>query len=305
LVDPDTSLVKPVAHWGVEEGYLGKIVVSVKEVPEGLGPTSIAIRKGRPYVCNDIEHDLGMERARNEALKRGYRSTAAFPLRAEGRILGALVLYSKELHFFNDEEIQLLDALTDDLSFASQSVEHEKERKRAEDRLAKINECFLSFGPDPTGNIDRLTALCGEMMEPTSAFYNRLEGGVLRSVGQWHAPPDYTPMDEPDGHICHDVIQGGKEDVLVIRDLPCTQYAKIDPNVSRYRLQTYVILSSYGWGGGAIRHIQETLGPSKMEIVGTIQVNGPPSENDIARIVELGKTLSARMKEEREGGLEK
>jgi flavorubredoxin len=66
-----------------------------------------------------------------------------------------------------------------------------------------------------------------------------------------------------------------------------------------------VILSSYGWAGGAIKHIQETLGPSKMEIVGAIQVNGPPSEKDIARIVELGKTLASRMKEEREGTLEK
>ena len=66
-----------------------------------------------------------------------------------------------------------------------------------------------------------------------------------------------------------------------------------------------VILSSYGWAGGAIRHIQETLGPSKMEIVGTIQVNGPPSEKDIARVVELGRTLSARMKEEKEGEPEK
>jgi flavorubredoxin len=60
-----------------------------------------------------------------------------------------------------------------------------------------------------------------------------------------------------------------------------------------------VILSSYGWAGGAIKHIQETLGPSKTEIVGTIQVNGPPSEKDIARIVELGKALAAKIKEER------
>jgi len=60
-----------------------------------------------------------------------------------------------------------------------------------------------------------------------------------------------------------------------------------------------VILSSYGWAGGAIKHIQETLGPSRTEIVGTIQVNGPPSEKDIARIVELGKALAAKIKEER------
>jgi flavorubredoxin len=60
-----------------------------------------------------------------------------------------------------------------------------------------------------------------------------------------------------------------------------------------------VILSSYGWGGGAIKQIQETLEPSKIEIIGAIQVNGPPSDNDIAGIMELGKTLAKRIKEEK------
>ncbi len=60
-----------------------------------------------------------------------------------------------------------------------------------------------------------------------------------------------------------------------------------------------VILSSYGWGGGAVRQIQETLGPSKIEIVGAIQVNGPPSDNDIEGIKQLGKTLAKRIKEEK------
>jgi flavorubredoxin len=60
-----------------------------------------------------------------------------------------------------------------------------------------------------------------------------------------------------------------------------------------------VILSSYGWGGGAIKQIQETLGPSKIEIIGAIEVNGPPSDNDIAGIMELGKTLAKRIKEEK------
>jgi flavorubredoxin len=54
-----------------------------------------------------------------------------------------------------------------------------------------------------------------------------------------------------------------------------------------------------GWGGGAIKHIQETLALSKIEIVGTVQVNGPPSDNDIAGIMELGKTLAKRIKEEK------
>jgi flavorubredoxin len=59
-----------------------------------------------------------------------------------------------------------------------------------------------------------------------------------------------------------------------------------------------VILSSYGWGGGAIKHIQEVLGPSKMEVVGALEINGPPSESDIKQIVGFGKALAEKIKGE-------
>jgi len=59
-----------------------------------------------------------------------------------------------------------------------------------------------------------------------------------------------------------------------------------------------VMLSSYGWGRGAIKHIQEILGSSQIEVVGAMEVNGPPSENDIKQVIELGKTLAKRIKEE-------
>lgn len=59
-----------------------------------------------------------------------------------------------------------------------------------------------------------------------------------------------------------------------------------------------VVLSSYGWGGGAIKHVQEVLGPTKMEIVGAMEINGPPSEADVAKIVDVGKTLAKKIKGE-------
>lgn len=57
------------------------------------------------------------------------------------------------------------------------------------------------------------------------------------------------------------------------------------------------VLSSYGWGGGAIKNIQEVLGPSKLEIVGALEINGPPSEENIKQIVDLGKTIASKIKE--------
>jgi len=113
-------------------------------------------------------------------------------------------------------------------------------RKQAEERLAKLNECFLSFGADPSENIKSLVALAGELLGAACALYNRLDGGMLVSAGQWHTAPDYNPVGEPDGHICYDVIKQGGDQLLVIRKLPETPYWQTDPNVQRYNLQTYV-----------------------------------------------------------------
>ncbi|MBS7616981.1 FprA family A-type flavoprotein [Candidatus Bathyarchaeota archaeon] len=58
-----------------------------------------------------------------------------------------------------------------------------------------------------------------------------------------------------------------------------------------------VLLSSYGWGGGAIKQIQETLGQLQIEIVGVLDINGPPTYDNLKQIVEIGKTLAGKVKE--------
>jgi len=80
---------------------------------------------------------------------------------------------------------------------------------------------------------------------------------------------------------------------------PLAQYATYLVKALRPPLKFGVILSSYGWGGGAIKHIQEILGPSKIEVVGAMEINGPPSENDIRQIIEFSKALAGKIKEEK------
>ncbi len=114
------------------------------------------------------------------------------------------------------------------------------ERKESAEQLAKLNECLLGFGANPKENINRLTALAGELLEADCALYNRLDEGMLCSWGQWHTPPGYNPKDSPEGHICYDVISLGKEDPFIVRNLPDTPYFQSDPNVAPYQLKTYV-----------------------------------------------------------------
>lgn len=57
-----------------------------------------------------------------------------------------------------------------------------------------------------------------------------------------------------------------------------------------------VVLGSFGWGGGAMRQAGEILVPSRMEIVGTLQVKGRPREEDLKKVEEIGRELAQKMK---------
>ena len=114
------------------------------------------------------------------------------------------------------------------------------DRKKAEIRLARLKDCFLQFGVSPEDNINRLVAVCGELMNATCALYNRLGKSMLCSVGQWQAPAGFKSEDKPNGHICYDVIQRGEEHPLLVRNLQESPYARTDPNILPYGLQTYL-----------------------------------------------------------------
>ena len=77
---------------------------------------------------------------------------------------------------------------------------------------------------------------------------------------------------------------------------PLAVYATYLVKALKPPLKFAAVLSSYGWGGGTIKQVQEVIGPSKMEIVGALEINGPPTENDISKIVEIGKTLAGKIK---------
>lgn len=140
IVDPDTLLVNPVVVRGHEDGYLTEKRISIDErIPEGRGPTGTAIRKEGYFICNDIENDPAMLPWREEALKRGYCSSAAFALKSGTQVIGTLNIYSSVAYFFQEEEeVRLLKALAEDISNAIESIEIEKQRIKAEEELQEL-----------------------------------------------------------------------------------------------------------------------------------------------------------------------
>ena len=74
------------------------------------------------------------------ALKRGYLSSAAFPIRLRRGVVGSFTAYAAQPGFFDEETVGLLEGVTSDLALALDSMEQEAERTRAEEEIRRLNE---------------------------------------------------------------------------------------------------------------------------------------------------------------------
>jgi PAS domain S-box-containing protein len=108
------------------------------------------------------------------------------------------------------------------------------------EQLETVNQTLSQLDDDYFANINKITALCGELLGASSALYNRLDNGLLCSFGKWNTASDHIPVVKPEGRICYDVIKNATNDVYEVRNLPETSYAVSDPNVLLYNLKTYL-----------------------------------------------------------------
>ncbi len=134
-VEPGSKRVVPSASAGKDSDYLDAVTITWDETPAGQGPIGTAIRSGQPVACQDTATDPRFAPWKEAALADGFASMAAMPMIHASRALGVVAVYSGRTGAFHAEELSLLSELASDLGFALQSIEHEQERKRAEESL--------------------------------------------------------------------------------------------------------------------------------------------------------------------------
>ncbi len=138
--EDEYKTVMSVAHAGLERGYLKQLNVSWADTPRGQGPTGTAIRTGEPVLCRNMLTDPKFAPWRKQAFKRGFASSAAFPLMSGGKAFGALTLYSKIPEAFNEEDVKLLTQLSNDLAYGITTLRLRFAHKKAEDALQQVNK---------------------------------------------------------------------------------------------------------------------------------------------------------------------
>jgi signal transduction histidine kinase/DNA-binding response OmpR family regulator/PAS domain-containing protein/HPt (histidine-containing phosphotransfer) domain-containing protein len=135
----DKGEVTPVAAAGPAVDYLRQIKVEL-DGPLGNGPTGTCLREDRPVVNDDFGVNPATTPWREAATRCGFRASAAFPLRRQGKTVCALTLYSCDPYTFDAEQLALLDSLAADVSYAIDAIEQERLRVRAERELAEAHQ---------------------------------------------------------------------------------------------------------------------------------------------------------------------
>ncbi|MFN2376823.1 MAG: PAS domain-containing protein [Candidatus Binatia bacterium] len=137
--DDETRSIRPVAHAGFEDGYLSEVTLSWSDdLPGGRGPAGRAVRSGSPQVLEDLAITPPQTPWHHRARARGYHGIVSLPLRDRGDTFGVLGLYTAETRPLPEDEIALLQNMTDDLAFGVISLRSRRDRERMQVAVSKM-----------------------------------------------------------------------------------------------------------------------------------------------------------------------
>jgi PAS domain S-box-containing protein len=135
--------VRPVAQFG--DGYVEHLKITWANDAYGRGPTGTAIRTGTTQINRDFLTNPATAPWREAAIKQGFASSIALPLKVDDHVIGALTAYARESDAFNEAEVGLLEEMTADLGFGLSVLRARKEREQSQLALLRASRYARSL----------------------------------------------------------------------------------------------------------------------------------------------------------------
>jgi len=129
-----------------------------------------------------------------EAARRGFRSSAALPIRLAGKVCGVLV-NANEKDFFQDAEMALLGQAASDISFGLDSAAREEERRQAE-VVAVAERAFSDTIIESMAGVLYLYDEHGQFLRWNRDF-ETVTGYAAHEIVQMHPAEFFSDRDRP------------------------------------------------------------------------------------------------------------
>jgi PAS domain S-box-containing protein len=172
--------VRPVAHYGHDDGYLATANISWADSELGRGPSGTAIRSGIVQVNQNFQTNPALAPWREAALARGYQSSIALPLKSAAGTLGVLTLYAAAPDAFIEAEVTLLQELAEDLAFGIETLRTRAERDRVVYEQLHHTEILRQSLQDSIKAIANTV----EMRDPYTAGHQRRVGQLAIAIAR-------------------------------------------------------------------------------------------------------------------------
>ncbi|MCF8356446.1 MAG: PAS domain S-box protein [Melioribacteraceae bacterium] len=165
----------PISKHGYDEKFLDSITHDLENINCAEFPAGIAIRSRKLFISRNSKKENLSSTFIEEAEKRNFRSTAAFPIIIKGKMFGVVVIYSNaEDSFENPEEINILTEMIDDFTFGITSNIKDEELSVFRKAIEYRERVFSKIFNESAVGISMLS-LDGKIILTNSSFEEILE----------------------------------------------------------------------------------------------------------------------------------
>jgi len=152
----DATKLQIVASHGYEEDFLRDInsgdTFAYENAHVGTMPAMVAFLQGKQEVLHDVSGETTEQQLSAAASKYDFTSMAATPLEYRGERLGSLVVYTRDVHEFSDEELKFLSSIAAQASTIAGSTLVYDQLMQSEERYRELYDSAADWMYTLDGN---------------------------------------------------------------------------------------------------------------------------------------------------------